>query len=424
MDSNKSRAEAAFANAIGNSRGRFLQVRRIVATEGLTGLRTRILRRSLHFAAALQEPFPLFSSDIADSISIQQPALTPRADARKLSVGWIMTPPAPGSGGHTTLFRLIEGLERAGHDCHLFLYDRFQGDARRHAATIAANWPRLRARVHDASSGLPALDGWVATSWQTAHVLASHTEASGARFYLVQDFEPYFYPRGSMYSMAEDTYRFGFTGITAGRWLAEKLEREFGMHCDFFEFGADRDVYFPLTDASRDGVAFYTKQTVARRGHELGMLALARFHELRPEATIHIYGDSPRPQPFPFVDHGKQSPQALNEIYNRCRVGLSLSFTNVSLVPWELLASGAVPVVNDAEHNRAVLNNDKVVWAHPSPDSIAHAMDRAYALYAEGSSPAELSNSTANASWSLAAQHVREIIETSMALYYDNAQSL
>lgn len=410
-------AHAALANTIRNSRGRFLQVRRIVAAEGLTGLRMRILRRSLHFASPVQEPFPLFRTDIADSASIQRPALTHPADVRKLSIGWIMTPPAAGSGGHTTLFRLIEGLERAGHNCHVFLYDRFQGDVRRHAATIAANWPRLRAQVHDASSGLPALDGWVATSWQTAHVLASHPEASGARFYLVQDFEPYFYPRGSMYSMAEDTYRFGFTGITAGRWLAEKLEREFGMRCDFFEFGADRDVYFPLPDTIRDGVAFYTKPTVARRGHELGMLALASFHELRPDAKIHIYGDSPEPQPFPFVDHGKQTPEGLNKIYNSCRVGLSLSFTNVSLVPWEMLASGTVPVVNDADHNRTVLDNGKVVWAHPSPDSIALAMDRAYDLHTGGRFSSELSNSTANASWRLAAERVRTTIETSMSLH-------
>lgn len=326
-----------------------------------------------------------------------------------------MTPPAAGSGGHTTLFRLIEGLERAGHDCHLFLYDRFQGDIRRHAATIATHWPRLRAQVHDVSAGLSAMDGWVATSWQTAHVLASRPRTSGKRFYLVQDFEPYFYPRGSTYSMAEDTYRFGFTGITAGRWLAEKLEREFGMPCDFFEFGADRDVYHPSPDAIRDGVAFYTKPGVARRGHELGMLALARFHELRPDATIHIYGDSPPPQPFPFVDHGKQSPQALNKIYNSCRVGLSLSFTNVSLVPWEMLASGTIPVVNDAEHNRAVLDNGRVVWAHPSPDSIAHAMDSAFALHAGPGFSSELSNSTANASWNVAAERVRETIETSLA---------
>lgn len=425
MDSSySSNAHAALANTIRNSCGRLLQVRRIVAAEGLTGLRTRILRRSVHFAAAVQEPFPLFSQDIADSGSIQHPAPTRPVDVRTLSLGWIMTPPAAGSGGHTTLFRLIEGLERAGHDCHLFLYDRFQGDVRRHAATIATNWPRLRAQVHDASAGLPALDGWVATSWQTAHVLASHPEASGARFYLVQDFEPYFYPKGSMYSMAEDTYRFGFTGITAGRWLAEKLEREFGMHCDFFEFGADRDVYFPVPDTTREGVAFYTKPSVARRGHELGMLALARFHELRPDAKIHIYGDSPQPQPFPFVDHGKQSPQALNKIYNSCRVGLSLSFTNVSLVPWELLASGTVPVVNDAEHNRTVLDNGKVIWAQPSPDSIAHAMDRAYALHTGGTFSAELARSTANASWHSAAERVRETIETSVARNDNHPQPL
>ena len=40
--------------------------------------------------------------------------------------------------------------------------------------------------------------------------------ARGARFYLVQDFEPSFYAAGSEALMAEATYRFGFHGVTAG----------------------------------------------------------------------------------------------------------------------------------------------------------------------------------------------------------------
>jgi hypothetical protein len=36
-------------------------------------------------------------------------------------------------------------------------------------------------------------------------------------------------------------------------------------------------------------------------------------------------------------------------------VGLVLSATNMSLVPYEMLAACCIPVVNDAEHNRCVL---------------------------------------------------------------------
>jgi len=396
-------------------RSRYAQVRKIVQETGFDGLRMRLLRRAVHSVGPVEEPFPLFGRDVADSTALKPPSFAPPSDTSRLRLGWIMTPPALGSGGHTTLLRLVEGLERAGHECHVFLYDRFHGDIRRHAATIAAMRPRIRAQVHDVTAGMPAMDGWVATSWQTAHVLASHPEASGSRFYLVQDFEPDFYPKGSMYSLAEDTYRFGFTGITAGRWLAGKLEHEYGMRCYFFEFGADCDVYFPTANTTRDGVVFYTKPNVARRGHELGMLALARFHRLRPEATIHIFGEHLQPQAFPFVNHGKIPPQVLNGIYNSCRVGLSLSFTNVSLVPWEFLASGMLPVVNDAEHNRVVLDVDKVMWTPPSPVGIAETMDHAFGMHGGHDFAAKLSASVLGASWDTAAETVQAVLERVMA---------
>ena len=48
-----------------------------------------------------------------------------------------------------------------------------------------------------------------------------------------------------------------------------------------------------------------------------------------------------------------------------------LSATNVSLVPHEMLAAGCVPVVNDAEHNRIVLDNDQVAYAAATPFELA-----------------------------------------------------
>ena len=48
-----------------------------------------------------------------------------------------------------------------------------------------------------------------------------------------------FYPAGSEALLAEATYRFGFHGITAGRWLADRLRRDYGMQADHFDFGRD-----------------------------------------------------------------------------------------------------------------------------------------------------------------------------------------
>jgi len=103
-------------------------------------------------------------------------------------------------------------------------------------------------------------------------------------------------------------------------------------------------------------------------------MALQLFAEHHPNITIHFYGRRIGKLPFRFKDHGLLRPNELNDIYNRCFAGLSLSMTNVSLVPHEMLSAGCIPVVNDAEHNRLVLANPFVRYAAPTPHALADAL--------------------------------------------------
>ena len=59
---------------------------------------------------------------------------------------------------------------------------------------------------------LPESDVAVATLWATAFTVAK-LPWSGRRFYLIQDFEPAFYPAGTLYALAEETYRLGLYGL-------------------------------------------------------------------------------------------------------------------------------------------------------------------------------------------------------------------
>lgn len=340
---------------------------------GVRGLAERLVRELHGRTVPGGTRLALWAEDIADSgrLDLARPAPV----EGPLTVGWMIMPPAAGSGGHTTMFRMVQALEDAGHRCVVYLCDRDQGDVARHVATIRAGWPGVRAEVRDVHDGVGGVDALVATSWHTAHVLATRSVALPVhRFYFVQDLEPAFYPVGSAHVLAEDTYRFGLHGITAGGWLADELGARYGMACDPFPFGADADVYGLENTGDRPGVVFYARPSAARRGYELGVLALELLARRRPEVEIHLFGDRVRGLPFPATVHGKLSTAELNRLYNRCSAGLSLSFTNVSLIPWELLASGAVPVVNDAHHNRRVLDNPEVVWARPTPQALADAL--------------------------------------------------
>jgi O-antigen biosynthesis protein len=162
--------------------------------------------------------------------------------------------------------------------------------------------------------------------------------------------------------------------VTAGRWLAERLTRDYGMPADFFEFGCDLDRYGLDPSVERNGICYYARFSKPRRAYELGVVALELFAERHPEVDIHFFGDVAPSLPFRAINHGSLVPDALNTLYNRCIAGLVLSATNVSLVPHEMLASGCLPLVNDAEHNRIVLDNDKVVYAPPTPFELADTL--------------------------------------------------
>jgi glycosyltransferase involved in cell wall biosynthesis len=303
------------------------------------------------------------------------PGRPPRDTSRPLRVAWVCFAPQAGSGGHTTLFRMVAALERAGHECTLYLRVAHGWTVEQHHRTIRAFWPAMRAEIRDVAGGIEDADAIFATAWPTAYtVLAS--PARGARFYFVQDYEPDFYAAGSEALLAEATYGFGFHAVTAGRWLADRLRSEHGMAAAPFDFGCDLDSYRLLdrSGTGRTGISYYCRPSTPRRCHELAVMALDVFADRYPDVDIHIYGEPAGPLPFRTVQHGILAPAELNALYNKCAAGLVLSATNASLVPHEMLASGCIPVVNDAEHNRVVIENDHVRYAQPTPFALADAL--------------------------------------------------
>lgn len=385
---------------------------RIVRRDGPRVFIQRAVRAAYNELGVSTLNEPLLDVDVADSstIAVSVPDVRPPRSQR-LRIGWVATPPAPGSGGHTTLFRMVEALERAGHACELLLYDRYGGDISAHEDVIRKWWPNLRARVRDASAGISGLDACVASSWESAHVLATRGTNPMRRLYFIQDYEPFFYPLGSMYSLAEDSYRFGFRCIALGEMVASLLQQEVGVDSDVTEFGCDTSVYRVLDSRPRSGVVLYARPDSPRRGYWLARLALQRFHETHPDVPIHIYGERVSGLPFPAIQHGKLTPTELNELYNSTIAGLAISYTNVSLVPEEMLAAGTIPVVNESIHSRAVLTSDRVAWAPPTPQGIADALSVAVSNPDIAAAARAAAGSVRQFGWTKAQADVVRIIE-------------
>lgn len=396
---------------------RLRQARRLLAAEGARGIAARILRRALEAA----EPpgyarVPVARADLdraseLAAVGAPLPGPAPRSPGEPLEVAWITGPPGEGSGGHTTMFRIIAGLERRGHRCVVYVYDLHGWELAQHRRTIESWWPWVRAEVRDVAAGIEDAHAIVATSWPTAYP-ARATPAAGARCYFVQDLEPTFYPAGSLALLAEATYGFGFFGITAGRWLAERLRADYGMAADHFDFGCDLGIYRAGAEGGRRDVCFFSRPSTPRRAHELAVIALERFAARNPGVAIHAYGEPAGDLPFPHEHHGLLRPEELAALYRRCVAGLVLSATNVSLVPHEMLAAGCIPVVNDAEHNRAVLANDNVEYAPAHPAALADALERLVRRPAGEREAAarRAAASVASASWDDAAAQVERAL--------------
>jgi hypothetical protein len=347
-----------------------------IRRQGLHDASQRVVNRLYQAMDVAQLEFPLLPGDISDSRGLE--LTTPGGTVpvgQPTTIGWVCTPPSPGSGGHTTLFRMVEEVERQGHQCVLYLYDRHGGALKRHETIIREHWPALHARIEDASAGISGVDACVASGWQTAHVLARHSAAQAMRrLYFIQDFEPYFYPRGSLYALAEDSYRFGFRPIALGHMVAELLRGEIGLTPDLVEFGCDTDIYSLTNAGDRRGVVFYEKPDNDRRGFTLARLALEQFHRDHPDQPIHLYGGDGSQWSIPVIRHGRLTAPGLNLLYNQAVAGIAMSFTNISLVAEEMLAAGAIPIVNDTTSARADLAHPDVVWAYPTPRGIADAV--------------------------------------------------
>ena len=358
---------------------RVQQTRRLIQSEGRLGVAARLLERTSRAITPLNSArLCVTREDMVRAAEISAagwklPRPLPLADGEPLTVAWSCVPPGGGAGGATTMFRLISALEQTGNRCVIYLHDRHGWSLRQHEQVIREWWPEVKAEVRDGSRGIEDAHAIFATSWPTAYPVLT-SPARGARFYLVQDLEHMFYAAGSEALLAEATYSFGFHGVTPGRWLAQELGRRYGMPAEHFDFGCDLERYRLENADERDGVCLYLRPSAPRRASELGIMALDLFAERHPEIEIHLYGETVARLPIKATNHGRLTVDQVNDLYNRCVAGLTLSATNCSLVPWEMLAAGCIPVVNDAEHNRVVLDNPQVVYAPATPFDLANAL--------------------------------------------------
>lgn len=283
-----------------------------------------------------------------------------------------------GSGGHLNIFRTIWHLEQMGYMSTIVIATpvrHHDADGAREA--IREHFFPLQAQVLLGTNALPPCEFAIATGWDTAYAVRAFAGAT-RKLYFVQDYEPHFYPVGTESVLAENTYHFGFFGVTAGGWLAHKLSQDYGMVTHPVGFGVELDRYrrLPRREPKIRRVFFYARPPTPRRAFELGLLVLNAVWERMPDTHFVLAGWDTAAYhiPFPHLACGTLALDDLPDLYSQCDVALVLSLTNASLLPLELMACGCTVVSNRGPNVEWLLDDKVAVLAESSPEGLTEAV--------------------------------------------------
>lgn len=307
-----------------------------------------------------------------DKISFDKEQYEELKNTGDIVINWVIPLPGIGSGGHINIFRFICNLQKMGYKNRVYTMngDEMAPDDEFHKFVEKYYGVKDHTiELHHGTGRMRCAHATIATSWETAY-LVNNFDNTVSKFYFVQDFEPYFFPQGSRYSFAENTYKFGFRGITAGDWLKDKLHEEYGMITASFGFSYDRNLYQKKEKKdNKKRIFYYARPFTERRSFEMGLLVLSELSKRVPDLEIVMAGSSLEQYEieFPFIDLGTVALNELAELYAQCDMCLVLSHTNISLLPLEIMASNSVVVCNKGPHSEWLVNEENSILVETEP---------------------------------------------------------
>jgi len=223
-------------------------------------------------------------------------------------------------------------------------------------------------------------DASICTLWTTAYYSLKFNKVK-KKFYFIQDYEPLFYPAGSTSAQVEETYRFGFYGITNTKSLKQIYEDLYCGNGEYFSPCVDTNVFYSSGRSTKDiyTVFFYARPGHPRNGFELGIASLRMLKEkMGDKVRIVTAGSNWDPQELGIdgiVENlGLLHYEETATLYRECDIALSMMFTkHPSYIPIELMASGCLVVANFNQANAWLLHDG--VNCILSPASVSSLCD-------------------------------------------------
>ena len=223
----------------------------------------------------------------------------------------------------------------------------------------AFNLPGFRGEIGSLNGADP--DGYdvvIATTWLSFYRLGRF---HAYKMYFVQDYEPYLCENYESFLLARRTYEAGAHIVSLGDWNLRKIREECGADTpgDAVPFAYEPAEYFQAEPRDFDAypqkkkvrIAVYAKEEGKRIPHVVqNMLAQAKeiFSERGIVLEILFFGYRKGYKPLAGQNLGLLPKAALRELYANADFGMCASMTNISLVTYEMIATG-LPVIEFAE---------------------------------------------------------------------------
>jgi O-antigen biosynthesis protein len=269
---------------------------------------------------------------------------------------------------------------------------------------------------------VPYADVSIATLWVTAYSVARFANTR-RKFYLIQDFEPQFYPAGTNYALTEEGYRLGLYGLCNTQRLLDIYRTDYDGVGGAFMPAVDQSVFHARGRRALRHDGPTTVFVYARPGHwrncwELASLALAQLKEqFGDDVRIVTAGSWARPDDLGRgIEHlGLLDYRDTGELYRRCDVGVALTVSaHPSYLPLELMACGVPVVAFDNPAGDWILAHEQnSLRCRRTVDGLAEALGRLVAdpeLRARMGAQAEQTIAERFASWPQAFAGIPEIL--------------
>jgi O-antigen biosynthesis protein len=296
-------------------------------------------------------------------------------------------------GGVYTILRLMSWMrEYHGVEHRLVLFDGLEATDPRIRAMVREAFPNLADidivlphRTGLPLDELPPTDIAVCSLWSSAYALARYN-ATGAKFYMVQDFEPSFYPAGTAYALAEATYRLGYAGLVNTPGLAD-VYAAYGNPTISFVPAVDfavPDLPKPSAQGQPVQIVLYGRPSTDRNAFELIAVACRQL-KARYGDRIRIVSAGEDYDPAAFGLEGVlenvgllRDLHSVRTLYAESDVGICFMLSkHPSYQPFEYLAARMAPVCNaNAATGWLLRDGENCLITEPFPSCVAEAVGR------------------------------------------------